>query len=77
MGKKTSEHLKDLGVSDLEHAVEGLLQLVDRLREENQALRARQTVLLEERQTLIGRNQQASDKVASVVERLKDLEQGT
>jgi len=74
MHKETSEWLGELGVSELARRVEELSRLCDGLREENNALRARQSVLLAERAQLIDRNNLARNRVESVIARLKNME---
>jgi len=64
-----------LGVIDLEQQIEDLVSLVDRLRQENNALRARQSVLQVEKADLLDRNEAARGKVENIVARLKELEQ--
>lgn len=74
MNKETSDWLGELGVSELVGKVEELVRLCNRLREENNALRARQSLLLAERVQLLDRNNLARDRVESVIARLKNME---
>ncbi len=74
MNKETSDWLGELGVSELVGKVEELVRQCCRLREENNALRARQSLLLAERVQLLDRNNLARDRVESVIARLKNME---
>jgi cell division protein ZapB len=60
---------------ELEVRVDELITLCERLREENHALRARQSMLLAERADLIDRNEVARNRVESIISRLKDMEE--
>ena len=66
----------DLELVRLEKRVEELLALVERLREENRALRQRHESLVNERAALLHKNEQARTRVEAMIGRLKTLEHG-
>ena len=66
--------LEDLGVSEVEGAVNQLVQLCNRLQTENAALRAREEALTKERDDLLERNEAVKVRVESIINRLKDME---
>jgi len=66
--------LEDVGVSEVEGAVNQLVQLCNRLQTENAALRAREEALTKERDDLLERNETVKVRVESIISRLKDME---
>ena len=64
----------DLGFDEFEEKLFGLIRLVEQLKAENLALRAKQATLLEERSELEGKNELARQKVQSILSRLKEME---
>jgi len=58
----------------LERQVDELIQICNRLREENTWLRARQVTLGEDRAQLVEKTELARSKVESIVSRLKTME---
>ena len=58
----------------LENHVEELIQVCDKLREENQALKNQQVNLIGERAALIERSELARSRVESMITRLKAME---
>lgn len=60
----------------LEKRVDELLVALDRLKEENRALRSRQDSLSSERATLLAKNEQVRARVEAMIGRLKTLEHG-
>jgi cell division protein ZapB len=60
----------------MERQVEELLQVCQRLREENVSLRARQETLVAERAELIEKTELARNRVESMISRLKSMEDG-
>lgn len=61
----------------LEGRVQQLLDLCEKLHEENRSLRASQESLVQERASLVAKNEQARSRVEAMITRLKSLEQGT
>ncbi len=61
-------------VREIEDLVGDLVRVCLRLREENNALRIKQSVLLAERSDLIGRHEIARTKVESIISRLNEME---
>jgi len=68
-----SEPLKSEPLKNVESKVDRLLQLLDRLQVENQALRQRESSLLRERSKLLEKNEMARAKVEGMITRLKNL----
>ncbi|MDH5219236.1 MAG: hypothetical protein OEX19_16145 [Gammaproteobacteria bacterium] len=66
--------LEDVGVSEVEDAVNQLVLLCNRLQTENAALRAREDALTKERDDLLERNETVKVRVESIINRLKDME---
>ena len=63
--------------ADLDRLEQGLMEMARRLRvleEENHSLKARQENLVNERATLVQRNEEARSRVEAMIERLKALE---
>ena len=63
--------------ADLDRQEQGLMEMAPRLRvleEENHSLKARQENLVNERATLVQRNEEARSRVEAMIERLKALE---
>ena len=61
-------------ISSLEEKLTELIDLADRLKVENESLRAQQGGLVEERSRLIEKNEVARNKVEAIITRLKSLE---
>jgi cell division protein ZapB len=59
----------------LEHRIDELVQLCSQLRDENRALRNKQSSLLMERAKLVEKNDLARTRVEGMLTRLKSLEQ--
>lgn len=57
-----------------EHKLTELIDMADRLKVENESLRAQQKNLVEERSKLIEKNELARTKVEAIITRLKSLE---
>ena len=62
------------GLEALEARVDTLIEMLDRLKSENAALRTQQAGLLQERALLIEKNEQAEARVKSIIARLSALE---
>ncbi|OED35495.1 TIGR02449 family protein [Chromatiales bacterium (ex Bugula neritina AB1)] len=58
----------------LENKLSELIDMADRLKVENESLRAQQGNLVEERSRLIEKNDLAKSKVEAIITRLKSLE---
>ncbi|MFZ1538629.1 MAG: TIGR02449 family protein [Chromatiaceae bacterium] len=61
-------------IETLERQVDELIQVCNRLREENTWLRARQVTLGEDRAQLVENTELARSKVESMISRLKTME---
>jgi cell division protein ZapB len=62
-------------VTNFEQRVDELIDICDKLKEENTLLRERQDILVEERARLIEKAEHARNKVESMLVRLKAMEQ--
>lgn len=74
-----SDHSKssfDTELRRLERRVEELVGALDKLKEENRALRQRQDSLSSERASLLSKNEQVRARVEAMIGRLKTLEHG-
>jgi cell division protein ZapB len=61
----------------LEEQVKNLLQIIERLKQENLSLQEQQDSLVMERASLIKKTELARSRVEAIVTRLKSMEQGT
>lgn len=62
-------------IDTLEQQVDELIQICNRLREENTWLRARMTTLADDRAHLVEKTELARSKVESMISRLKSMEE--
>ena len=60
-------------MDSLEQKIDQLVELADRLQQENTALRDRESGLVRERGKLLEKNEQARSRVESMIARLKAL----
>ena len=60
----------------LEKRVDALVQVCDKLQDENRSLKQRQDSLTAERATLLQKNEQVRARVEAMIGRLKAMEQG-
>ena len=65
----------DKDLQRLEKQLRNLLTQIQKLREENLSLHARQDILVTERASLVAKNDEARTKVEAMINRLKGLEQ--
>ncbi len=61
----------------LEKRVDALVQVCDKLQDENRSLKQRQDVLTHERANLLQKNEQVRARVEAMIGRLKAMEQGS
>jgi len=61
----------------LEKRVDALVQVCDKLQDENRSLKHRQDTLTNERATLLQKNEQVRARVEAMIGRLKAMEQGS
>lgn len=66
----------DLELTRLAKRVEELIAMLEHLKEENRALRARHESLAGERASLVHKNEQVRTRVEAMIGRLKTLEHG-
>jgi cell division protein ZapB len=71
-----SEAVTPFDISALERQVDELIQVCNRLREENTWLRARQATLADSRAQLVEKTELARSRVESMISRLKSMEDG-
>lgn len=64
----------ELELNKLEYRIEELVQVCDRLKEENQSLRSREESLATERANLIEKNEQVRARVEAMINRLRAME---
>jgi cell division protein ZapB len=62
-------------ISKLEKQIDALIELCDKLKDENSLLKNRQDTLVEERARLIEKTELARNRVESMLVRLKAMEQ--
>lgn len=67
--------MSQFDIQALEQQVDELIQICNRLREENTWLRARQATLADDRAQLVEKTELARSKVESIVSRLKTMEE--
>ena len=60
----------------LEKRVDALVEVCDKLQDENRSLKQRQDSLTSERATLLQKNEQVRARVEAMIGRLKAMEQG-
>ncbi len=75
MEKDPAQQLAEQDLKRLETRIEELIRTVERLKEENRSLRAKQEALNAERARLIERNDLARSRVEAMINRLKAMEQ--
>ncbi|MDD3449985.1 MAG: TIGR02449 family protein [Gammaproteobacteria bacterium] len=66
--------MAEIDLKTLEFRIHELIQMCERLREENRSLRTQQASLTTERAHLIEKNEQARMKVEGILQRLKSME---
>jgi len=73
---ETTRTQLDLELTRLTKRIEELITILERLKEENRALRARHESLAGERAALVHKNEQVRTRVEAMIGRLKTLEHG-
>jgi cell division protein ZapB len=71
---ETNPTLADLG--EISQRLDRVLELCQRLSEENRSLRVSQEQLSTERSNLLAKNEQARSRVEAMIARLRSLENG-
>ncbi|HHQ41849.1 MAG TPA: TIGR02449 family protein [Chromatiales bacterium] len=77
MDAERTAQVAELELKRLEARVDELVRLCRRLKEENQALRARERQLLAERARLLEKHEEARTRVEAIITHLKAMEQGS
>jgi cell division protein ZapB len=72
----TTKTQLELELTRLAKRIDELLAILDRLKDENRALRARHESLAGERASLMHKNEQVRTRVEAMIGRLKTLEHG-
>ena len=67
--------MANFDIAGLEHRVDALIHLCQRLHDENGSLRARQETLVAERGELIEKTEQARSRVEAMLSRLRAMEE--
>ncbi len=65
--------MSDESINSLEQKIDHLIALSERLKQENLALRERETALVRDRNRLLEKNDLARARVESMIARLKNL----
>lgn len=73
---ETTRTQLDLELTRLAKRLDELIAIVEHLKEENRALRARHETLAGERASLMHKNEQVRTRVEAMIGRLKTLEHG-
>ena len=73
----TAKTQLDLELTRLTKRIEELVLVLEHLKDENRALRARHESLAGERASLLHKNEQVRTRVEAMIGRLKTLEHGT
>jgi cell division protein ZapB len=73
---ETTKTQLDLELTRLAKRIDELIVILEHLRDENRALRARHESLAGERAVLMQKNEQARTRVEAMIGRLKTLEHG-
>jgi len=76
MTEMTPQSAADAELKKLERSLSELILTVDRLKEENRSLKARQESLAAERAALMQKNEQVRARVEAMIGRLKSMEHG-
>lgn len=66
-----------LDIRTLEERIDHLIQICNRLAEENRALREQQVTLMAERAALIEKSELARSRVEAMIARMREMEIGT
>ena len=75
MAAEQSNHRFDIELKRLEKRLEELVVVCRQLQEENRSLRTRQDTLINERASLLHKNEQVRGRVEAMIGRLKGMEQ--
>lgn len=75
MASENPTQVSEIDLKKLEYRINELIQVCERLKEENRSLRTQQESLVAERATLIDRNEQARVRVEAMINRLKAMEE--
>lgn len=76
MSNENSTQLSELDLNKLEFRVSELIQVCERLKEENRSLRSQHDALVNERASLIEKNEQVRARVEAMIGRLRAMERG-
>ena len=77
MDKENINDISEQELRKLEFRVGELIQTVERLKQENRALREQNAGLLGERSSLVEKNELARTKVEAIITRLRSMEEVT
>ncbi|MFT6625248.1 MAG: cell division protein ZapB [Cycloclasticus sp.] len=69
-----TEQNPEIALQDLEQRIDALVQVCQRLHEDNQHLKKQQTDLIQQRSLLMEKTEKAKSRVESMISRLKLME---
>jgi cell division protein ZapB len=75
MGAEETNRRFDLELQRLEKRLDELVVICKQLQDENRSLKQRQDSLIEDRATLLQKNEQVRGRVEAMISRLKAMEQ--
>ena len=75
MGAEETSRRFDLELQRLEKRLDELVVICKQLQDENRSLKQRQDSLIEDRATLLQKNEQVRGRVEAMISRLKAMEQ--
>jgi cell division protein ZapB len=75
MGAEDTNRKFDLELQRLEKRLDELVVICKQLQDENRSLKQRQDSLIEDRATLLQKNEQVRGRVEAMINRLKAMEQ--
>lgn len=76
MSENTAQAAAELEIRQLEKRVVDLIVALERVRDENRSLKAKQESLAAERAALVQKNEQVRARVEAMIGRLKSMEHG-
>ena len=75
MSERDTNERVDVDLQRLEKRLDELVVICRQLQEENRSLKQRQDTLIEDRATLLQKNEQVRGRVEAMISRLKAMEQ--
>ncbi len=75
--KEDQTQTEDIDLGKLEYRIDELIEVCDRLKQENRLLRDEREMLASERAALLEKNEQVRQRVENMISRLRAMEKGT